>query len=503
MMSVSSERTIHGRPGFGVALVVSLLILFATASQVPNSVSSTPASGAVHFSTSSAGSDATNAASLALTQVLTSSSPPPRYWGRTVYDPATNEVVMFGGSPVSQPGASLEDTWTYAGGVWNEVSDGSSNAPDLFNPAGASLAYDPVDREVLLVGTPESNVSQEQTWAFQAGTWTQLHPTTEPTARWYAAFAWDSKTEQGILYGGLSMVATGTSGEAWESDTWGFSGGGWTLIQSSGPIGSDQTEQELVFDSQDSTLILVATSSVTGDLATYTFDGSGWTMLEAGGPEPGLGEITDDPAIGGVLAIQADYSWANETTELYLLQGAQWVSEFVPGALPVISGESSLAYDSTDGYAMVSAPTFSLNVTGAANITQTWKISNTSVGAGPAVTLSISPGPVAVGSSLTITSSVSGGYGYLWHRLSTTMQSCGPVSANYTLTCNAPLVGTYTATISVVDQAGRTAASTVTFTVVEFPSIYVASGGAAVGGISVLVALLWRRLSPQTALGKV
>jgi hypothetical protein len=54
-------------------------------------------------------------------------SPPPRFGAAFAYDPVSEYAVLFAGLSQTVQGAPLlDDTWTYAGGVWTNITPGSS-----------------------------------------------------------------------------------------------------------------------------------------------------------------------------------------------------------------------------------------------------------------------------------------------------------------------------------------------------------------------------------------
>lgn len=94
------------------------------------------------------------------TALNASNTPPTRalIGGQSVYDPSLNSVVLFGGqhewaSPTSgdkTANATLNDTWTFHGGTWSNITDELVVSP----PArfGGAIAFDPSDHVVLLFG---------------------------------------------------------------------------------------------------------------------------------------------------------------------------------------------------------------------------------------------------------------------------------------------------------------------------------------------------------------
>lgn len=100
--------------------------------------------------------------------VYTGARPGARGGAAMAWDPARRQVVLFGGEAISG-GAAYNDTWVWNGSTWTNVTP----APPLLSPpprAGASLAFDPVRRALLLFGGRGAN----DTWTWDGQQWAQL-----------------------------------------------------------------------------------------------------------------------------------------------------------------------------------------------------------------------------------------------------------------------------------------------------------------------------------------
>jgi Galactose oxidase, central domain len=184
------------------------------------------------------------------------SSPPSRLSAAMTYDPRLSRLILFagsGGSPPAQP----SDTWSWNGRTWSPLSRTVSPGIGLIS---ASMAYDPMSRQLLLFGggggyrvgdqsdtcvwshgewillSPSANPGPsadsamaydpaaraivffggstlDSTWSWNGATWSELAPTTSPSARWGSAMAYDPSTSQMLLFGGTSPVGL-------HNDTW-------------------------------------------------------------------------------------------------------------------------------------------------------------------------------------------------------------------------------------------------------------------------------------------
>src|SRR4029077_7941521 len=94
------------------------------------------------------------------------------------------------------------------------------------NQQGLQMAVDPPHHIVLLYGGSVSGSGDgaAETWSYEAGRWTQLHPAASPPLRTAAGMVYDASDRYVLLFGGT------TRGNGWLNDSWSFSGGTWTNL---------------------------------------------------------------------------------------------------------------------------------------------------------------------------------------------------------------------------------------------------------------------------------
>jgi hypothetical protein len=157
------------------------------------------------------------------TQATPSASPDPRTGpAMAAYG---GEIVLFGGVVGVLSGASfVNDTWTWDGSNWKELS------PPVSPPARTAAVMQPLGGRLILFGGQHVGASGgseriNDTWAWD-GQWTQLFPSASPPARAYAV--------SGTI-GNRMFVAGGIGETQTLSDTWAFDGSTWTELPVSGP----------------------------------------------------------------------------------------------------------------------------------------------------------------------------------------------------------------------------------------------------------------------------
>ena len=99
--------------------------------------------------------------------------------------------------------ATLNDTWSWDGFDWTQLHPAHSPQPRF----GAALAYDPATRQLLLFGGEDDSTSTMygDTWEWTGTDWQQLAPAASPAARSYGSLAYDAATRQLVLFGGQTL----------------------------------------------------------------------------------------------------------------------------------------------------------------------------------------------------------------------------------------------------------------------------------------------------------
>ena len=200
-------------------------------------------------------------------------SPSPRWRASMAYDPATGQLVLFGGA--SSSGQVLNDTWTYNGTTWAEQSPATS-PPARY---GASMAYDPATGQLVLFGGNSAFGSLGGTWTYNGITWAKQSPATSPTARENASMAYDQVTGQLVLFGGI-----GSSGGLL-NDTWTYNGTTWAK-QSPVTSPPGRNGASIAYDPATGQLVLFGGYDAGGflnDTWTYVTAPSAPTKLTAAG----------------------------------------------------------------------------------------------------------------------------------------------------------------------------------------------------------------------------
>ncbi len=216
-------------------------------------------------------------------QLHPTTSPPAVGGASMAYDAATAQMVLFGGG--TQADVTSGDTWVATGtlGSWSEVAT-TGPSPRI----EASMAYDPASGQVLLFGgvtlNDVSGTVLGDTWAWDGHTWKQV-ATTGPSPRLGASMVFDPESGRILLYGGLSEIGgTGTA----DNDLWSWDSASdtWTSVRTTGApsvvLGS------MAYDPASGQLLLFGGVDAQGNgpTDTWALDGATgvWSELSTTGP---------------------------------------------------------------------------------------------------------------------------------------------------------------------------------------------------------------------------
>ena len=146
------------------------------------------------------------------------SHPNASVWYAMAYDESQDKVVLFGGL-TPDTDKELAETWTYdyRTDTWKKMSPAKSPPARHYS----AMAYDPTSLRTILFGGVGAGGAEKplcDTWAYDLtkDTWTQLSPSTRPTARGWHAMAFDHAVGKIVLFGG------GPDRNRFQHDTWLF-----------------------------------------------------------------------------------------------------------------------------------------------------------------------------------------------------------------------------------------------------------------------------------------
>jgi hypothetical protein len=238
--------------------------------------------------------------------VAGAASPPGEIDAAEAFDPGTGNVILYGGLSSDDQTTVYDQTWEWNGSNWTQ--DAAASGPGQLQQA--SLADDPASSQLILFGgeanaQPNYSGLSNRTWQWTGSTWTQLAPATSPPLLSGAAMAYDPGSQDLVLYGGYNGL--GTSDVA--DQTWLWNGTTWTQIPAAGGPPGGLAFANLAYDSSTGQLILYggltspSKSSETGGTWVWSDATDTWTQLTpAASPGPlAAAALVNDPGFGLVL----------------------------------------------------------------------------------------------------------------------------------------------------------------------------------------------------------
>ncbi len=393
--------------------------------------------------------------------------PPPRVTGSMVYDSALGEVVLFGGqyfNGTSDATDFYNDTWTFAHGVWTNVTTPVAPSPR----SGAGLAYDPANNEIVLFGGRGAERNDlNDTWTWTDGTWTNITSAVGPSPPpgFWSSMAYDAQTEAILLFGGVNI--TDGLQETYTNATWSFIGNQWTHL-SPATVPPGRQTQAMIWDTVDNEMVMFGGQGSVETLNdTWTYYDANWvqdTTPVHPGARGGEG-IAYDSSINRVV-LYGGTPAPDDFYSTWLYAGGTWTqynTTLVPTNPQATYGQ--FVYDAADNEVV------DLNEPLGEGPVSTWVLKITNAAIGPptfSVTLNADPGSIVLGAETNLTAVVTGGTAPI--RYAYTGLPAGCTSQNLaTLPCIPSASGSFRITVTATDDLGNTTQGNATLTVTTSP----------------------------------
>lgn len=255
--------------------------------------------------------------------------PGPRTGAGLAYDPVERRLVMYGGVD-PRVNASTDDVWVRTGIAWRKEIE--TGPPGTRNNPG--FAYDARRDVFVLYGGRTGDTS---VWEWDRTTWTRHEPVSGPPARTQAAFAYDARIEKIVLFGGRTSTTD-------FDDTWTWDGTEWEDV--SGTVRPPRRfSGTLAFSATQDELLLYGgyTDTALGDF--WAWDSGGWReIVRPVAPEPRTDHVlARDPWRGEVILFGGRNS-SDPRDDTWAWSGTDWQQLDVSAAPPPSSGMSAV-YD--------------------------------------------------------------------------------------------------------------------------------------------------------------
>jgi hypothetical protein len=306
------------------------------------------------------------ATSYTWTQLSPTTAPLPRDRAEVGYDSATGTVVVSGGEAGCGPLPLVyDDTWTWNGSAWTQVS---TNAPPVY---GQAAAYDGATQTFDILwfpgcaGSPEMNEWDGESWTGSETSASEPEPDTD------GVMAYDPSTQSLLLWSptfGSNPGGTATT-PVDQSSTWSWDGSSWTRLTPSTQPPASIGDVQLVYDQASNQMLLFGEASE----STWAWDGTDWSELSATGPTARQGaNMVYDAALSEVLLLGGDASGGFDglgtpLDDLWAWNGSAW-QQLHPATSPPARFYAQMAYDDATGEVVL----FGGSVNSVADLADTW-----------------------------------------------------------------------------------------------------------------------------------
>ena len=258
-------------------------------------------------------------------QAAPTASPTARGGAGVAYDPMTGNVLMFGGDTGAFPSPASNQTWSYNGSTWTQLTPTASPTGKI----GIELVYDSNRGVFVMYGSMNTSAfggaSVNQTWEFNGATWTQVFPTTTPGGLGLYGACYDSVRSKVVLYGGVSnsMFPIAANG------TWEFNGTNWAQITTAGSPGPLERPAMCFHEGLGMAVLFGGIDpQIGGTDTTWLYNGTNWIAAAVSGPKPavrtGAKLVYDNVRGVCVLTGGMDPNNGNPIVDTWEFNGASW-----------------------------------------------------------------------------------------------------------------------------------------------------------------------------------
>ena len=250
-------------------------------------------------------------------------------------NPFTNTLMLFGGYGGTGTGTMFNDTWSYDGANWTQLTPPTSPTAKFY----MDIVYDSSRGVFVMYGGNATYTSPgvNETWEFDGATWTQRFPATNPGNLGLHAMVFDAVRNRVVLYGGMP----GGNPIVDSNRTWEYDGTNWTQRFPANNPGRLEAHSMCFHAGIGSTILFGGVDATNGVFPpdndkTWAYDGTNWTELPIAGSRPPLRErarMAYDP-LRGVCVLTGGMHYSNgqprnDTWELRL-NGTTWTWTQVP-----------------------------------------------------------------------------------------------------------------------------------------------------------------------------
>jgi hypothetical protein len=212
-------------------------------------------------------------------------SPAGRFGASAAYDPETRTVLLFGGR--LEAGTPVHDTWEWNGTTWIDLDSGAGGPQP---GEGSDMAWDAASHQMVLVTGSGVISDPGATWVWDGTHWNHPRGAQLPAGAFYSPMSFDPVTDSLIAVACCVGPPPATGAV---NSTWRWDGAHWILLPT--PSHSPIEGTTMALDPTINRLVLCSCGvSPTTEYELLAWNGTGWTLLSSA-PLPFLGgaEVSD------------------------------------------------------------------------------------------------------------------------------------------------------------------------------------------------------------------
>lgn len=276
---------------------------------------------------------------LTATAAAQDGTPPARAHHALAYDPVARHVLLTAGSTPRDSGHRFEffdDLWAFDGARWSVLPASGERV------SGVRLAFDTRRARMLSWGGFDGSQPRGDLRVLEGGRWRTLG-THETVRAAEPGFAYDSRRDRLVAFGG-----SGARGQSPPADTWEHDGARWTRADVSSP--PPRQAHVMVFDERRGRVVVFGGM---GDGApgeqpprlgdTWEYDGARWTRRDTAGPSPRLAPGAAYDSRRGVVILFGGAGADGFLGDTWSWDGTTWTRLAQAGPSP--RAMAAMAYD--------------------------------------------------------------------------------------------------------------------------------------------------------------
>ena len=144
-------------------------------------------------------------------------SPQARYGAAVAYDPATRLLMLYGGQGDDVGATQFNDTWAWNGVTWARLDGGGTSGP--FPGDDGAMAWDAARDEMVLT-TSAGSLTNVETWTWNRTRWERDLAGNLTAVAYGATLAYDPESRDVLLVAAAATNFEETSTFDWDGSAW-------------------------------------------------------------------------------------------------------------------------------------------------------------------------------------------------------------------------------------------------------------------------------------------